>query len=111
MKVIVDAIEKWEEVALSNVPLSTPLASAVAAALREAGLLVEEPAGRNGDPLNCPACGYDPMAPHNGKGACPPARQHANEVDGVQVRRQDDGYFGALDQRIERTTRTKPGES
>ncbi len=22
------------------------------------------------DPLDCPACGYDPMAPHNGKGDC-----------------------------------------
>lgn len=22
--------------------------------------------------LDCPACGYDPMAPHNGKGSCPP---------------------------------------
>lgn len=25
---------------------------------------------RSGDPLDCPACGYDPMAPHNGKGDC-----------------------------------------
>lgn len=24
----------------------------------------------NGDPLDCPGCGYDPMAPHNGKGDC-----------------------------------------
>lgn len=24
------------------------------------------------DPLDYPACGHDPMAPHNGKGVCPP---------------------------------------
>ena len=30
----------------------------------------------SGDPLDCPGCGYDPMAPHNGKGDCAPAEYH-----------------------------------
>ena len=31
------------------------------------------------DPLNCPGCGYDPMAPHNGKGGCAPATPPTDE--------------------------------
>lgn len=29
------------------------------------------------DDLDCPACGYDPMAPHNGRGSCPTAPDEA----------------------------------
>lgn len=31
------------------------------------------------DVLNCPGCGYDPMAPHNGKGDCAPATPPTDE--------------------------------
>ena len=32
----------------------------------------------SGDPLDCPGCGYDPMAPHNGKGDCAPNRENGS---------------------------------
>ncbi|WNN95854.1 hypothetical protein SEA_CHIKPIC_60 [Microbacterium phage ChikPic] len=39
-----------------------------------------------GNPLDCPGCGYDPMAPHNGKGDCEPPpraeRQRAADLEG-----------------------------
>lgn len=33
-----------------------------------------------GDPLGCPGCGYDPMAPHNGLGDCAPAEDQPNRT-------------------------------